>query len=53
MGSGVIADVLFILHLNKDLEVVADPLKDEIGLFCEIRRLPKRVVEKYDPDYDF
>lgn len=50
---GVVADVLFILHLNKDLECVADPLKDEVGLFYELRRLPRRVVEKYDPDYDF
>lgn len=50
---GTVASVLCMLSLEKDLVRVADPLKDEIGLIHELRRLPKKIVDKPDDRFDF
>lgn len=53
VGIGIVISVLYVLQLEKDLLQLANPDRDEIGLFLEQTRLPKRIHDKDDPEYDF
>lgn len=53
VGIGIVISVLYVLQLEKDMLQLAHPDRDEIGLFFEQTRLPKRIHDKIDPRYDF
>ena len=48
VSLGVVAMALWVLGLENDLMPVADPEKDQVGIFKERQRLPKRVRTKQD-----
>lgn len=53
IGIGVLASILFVLRLEADLGLVADPERDVQGIFLSDAKLPKRIRSKKDDQYDF
>ena len=54
VSLGVLASALWVLGLDRDLLQVASPEKDQVGIYKERSRLPKRVrPEKNRDDLDF
>lgn len=50
VSIGVLAVALWVLGLDRDLQSVALPEKDQVGVYLERQRLPKRIREKADED---
>jgi len=46
----VLASALWVLGLDKDLEKVALPEHDEVGIYREKQKLPERVRKTKAPD---
>ena len=43
VSLAVLASALWVLGLEKDLQAIAAPEKDSIGIFHERKKLPKRI----------
>lgn len=53
IGIGVLASILYILQLDRDLDLIANPEKDMQGIFLANSKLPQRIREKKDEKFDF
>ena len=54
ISLGVFASALWVLGLDKDLFLIADPEKDKVGIFHERQQLSKRIRKKsIDSKLDF
>ncbi len=54
VSMAVVASALWVLGLDKDLQGIADPEQDRVGIHRERQRLPKRVrPSKPQLDLDF
>lgn len=53
IGIGVLASILYILQLDGDLAVIANPEKDIQGIFLADSKLPQRIRDKKDDRFDF
>ena len=54
VSLAVFASALWVLGLDDDLRLLADPLKDTFGIFQDRKNQPKRVGKtKQDTDLDF
>ncbi len=54
VSLAILASALWVLGLDNDLMLIANPEQDKVGIFRERQRLPKRIrKQKQSDDLDF
>ena len=54
VSIGIFLQILWVLQLHTDFEKIADPTKDVLGNYEELKRLPKKIhAEKSEIDLNF